>query len=244
VALISGGSKGLGESIAEGFAHAGADVVLTSRHGDEAEATALRIATGSGRRVEGLQGDVADDHDVDRVVATTMARFGRLDVLVNSAAISVRGAIEALSRDDFERSLAINVTGTWLMCRAVAPHMKAAGHGRVINLISTLGLVGATDRTAYAATKGAVLQITRSLALEWAPSGITVNAIAPGPFLTPMNQPHAGTPRMRDVIEREVALRRWGQPHEIQGAALYLASAASSFVTGSVLVVDGGLTTR
>ena len=128
------------------------------------------------------------------------------------------------------------------MCRAVAPHMKRAGYGRVINLSSTLGVVGLVERSPYATSKGALIMMTKVLALEWAEQGITVNAICPGPFLTPMNEPIADTEWSNHVIGRCVAMRRWGQLHEIQGAAIYLASDASSFVTGTTLLVDGGWT--
>ena len=160
-ALITGGSKGLGASMASGLASAGADVVLVSRHLSEVEESARKIAAESGRKAVGLEGDVTDPAAVDRIVDETVKRFGKIDVLVNNAGLNIRGPIEELSLEQFSQVMATNVTGPWLMCRAVAPHMKKAGYGRVINMSSTLGAVAVAKRTPYASSKGAVTMMTR-----------------------------------------------------------------------------------
>lgn len=244
VAIITGGSKGLGEAMAEGLASAGADLVLASRHAAEAEATAARIAKEYRRRVIGLAADVIDAAAVQRLVDRTLAEFGRIDILINSAGINIRGPIGDLTYEQFRQVQQINVDGTWLCCKAVIPHMKQRGSGRIINLASTLGVVGLANRTPYTASKGAVVQMTRALGLELAPDNITCNAICPGPFLTPMNVPIADTDEAKKFIVGAVALGRWGRMEEIQGAAIFLASDAASYVTGSLLTVDGGWTAR
>ena len=244
VAVVTGGSKGLGLAIASGLASAGADVVVSSRHGDEAVAAADQIAHESSRQALGLEADVTVAEKVDAVVATTMERFGKIDILVNNAGINIRGPIDELSYEEFRDVQRINVDGVWLMSRAVVPAMKSVGSGRIINMASTLGIVGVQNRTPYASSKGAVVQMTRALALELAPHNILCNAICPGPFLTPMNEPIAETEEAKKFILGAVALNRWGDLAEIQGAAIFLASDAASYVTGSMLMVDGGWTAR
>ncbi|MEQ8789091.1 MAG: SDR family NAD(P)-dependent oxidoreductase [Pirellulaceae bacterium] len=243
-AIITGGSKGLGEAMAAGLASAGADVLLASRNADEAEKAAAQIASDFGHKAIGMAADVIDEGQVQAMVDRAVAEFGKVDILINSAGINIRGAIDELSYDDFRKVQQINVDGLWLASRAVVPHMKQAGWGRIINMASTLGLVGLENRTPYTASKGAVVQMTRALALELAGSNIMVNAICPGPFLTPMNIPIAEAEQTKKFIVGAVALGRWGQMEEIQGAAIFLASNAASYVTGSMLCVDGGWTAR
>jgi len=228
--------------MAEALSYAGASVAVTSRSLRDAQTKADEIAAATGRTALAAAMEYTDTDSVEAAVAGVAERFGRLDILVNNAGILVRGAIGDLERGEFEKSLAVNVTGPWLVCRAAAPHLWESGRGRVINVSSTFGLVAAPDRTAYTSSKGAIVQLTRALAMEWAPRGVNVNTIAPGPFLTDMNRAHQHSEHSVRVIGQEVALQRWGELHEIAGAVIYLASDASSYVTGSVLTVDGGWT--
>jgi NAD(P)-dependent dehydrogenase (short-subunit alcohol dehydrogenase family) len=243
-AIVTGGSKGLGAAMAAGLASAGADVLLTSRHADEAAAAARQIGTDHGRKAIGIAADATHAEQVQGMVDQAIQAFGRIDILINNAGINIRGPIDELTYDQFRQVQDVNVNGPWLCARAVVPHMKKAKAGRIINLASTLGIVGLANRTPYAASKGASVQFTKALALELAPWNITVNAICPGPFLTPMNEPIAETAEAKQFVVGATALGRWGRMEEIQGAAIFLASDAASYVTGSLLTVDGGWTAR
>jgi NAD(P)-dependent dehydrogenase (short-subunit alcohol dehydrogenase family) len=244
VALITGGTKGLGKSMAEGLAEAGAGVAIISRHGNEASEVAQNIAAATGQKCQGYQCDVTVPEQVEALVAKVLADFGQVDILVNNAGINTRGAIDELTLEQFLEVQAINVTGPWLLCRALAGHFKERRYGRVINMGSTLSIIAIANRTPYATSKGAILQMTRALALEWAPYGITVNCVMPGPFATEMNLPIKNNPAAYQDFIAKLPVGRWGELDEIQGLAVFLASEASSFMTGAALAIDGGWTVQ
>ena len=170
--------------------------------------------------------------------------FGRVDILINNAGINIRRPIEQLKESEFDQVIGTNLKGPWLCCRAVAGPMKRQKWGRVINVSSTLGEVGLADRTPYCSSKGGLTLMTRTLALEWAKDGINVNALCPGPFATEINRPLLDDPVARDAMQAKVPLGRWGDPAELGPVAVFLASDASSFVTGATILVDGGYTTQ
>jgi len=243
-AVVTGGSKGLGLAMAAGLASAGAKLLLVSRKGNQAEEAAAAIRRDFGTPVVSFAADVTSEAGCQAMVERGQAEFGRIDILINSAGINIRGPIDQVSLEDFRKVMDTNVTGTWLASRAVVPAMKSQGWGRIINVASALGLVGMVNRTPYTSSKGAVVQMTRALALELAPHALTVNAVCPGPFLTEMNVAIADTEEAKNFLVGATALNRWGRLEEIQGVAIFLASEAASYVTGSMLPVDGGWTAR
>jgi NAD(P)-dependent dehydrogenase (short-subunit alcohol dehydrogenase family) len=244
VALVTGGTKGLGRAIAEALSEAGADVAVTARDGEAAARVAGEIAQAAGRKTLGIATDVTVAAQVDAIVGHVLGSLGRIDILVNNAGINIRGPIEQLAEADWNAVLDTNLKGPWLCCRAVAPHMKAQKWGRVINVSSMLGEISLPGRTPYASSKGGLTLLTKTLALEWARDGINVNALCPGPFATEINLPLLNDPAARAQMEANVPLARWGDPVELGPAAVFLASEASSFMTGATLFMDGGYTAR
>ena len=243
-ALVTGGARGLGRVIADALAEAGADVGITSRTIASAQDAAAEIARATGRKVVGLEADVSRASDVTRLVDLAEEALGGIDILVNNAGVNIRGASDALSEADWDTVIDTNLKGPFLCARAFGPRMAARGWGRIINLGSILSVIALPGRAPYAASKAGVANLTRVLGLEWAAQGVTVNAICPGPFGTEMNRPLLNDPEKYAAFVAKIPMGRWGELHEIKGAAVFLASNASSFVTGSLLFVDGGWTAQ
>ena len=242
VALVTGGDKGLGQAMAIGLAQAGADVALVSRSGDNA-ATLEQIAA-AGRRGIGLTFDLARPESAAQIVSQTTAQLGRLDILVNNAGTIRRAPAAETTLEDFSAVLDVNLTGLWALSQAAGRVMLAQGSGKIINIASVLAFQGGVRVPAYTASKHAVAGLTKALANEWAARGINVNAIAPGYMITDNTQALRDDPqRSRQIIER-IPAERWGTPDDLIGAAIFLASRASDYVHGHVLVVDGGWLAR
>jgi NAD(P)-dependent dehydrogenase (short-subunit alcohol dehydrogenase family) len=241
-ALVTGGNRGLGKEMTRALAEAGAAMAVVSRRSAGAEAAAAEIAATTSRACRGYACDVTVPEQVETLVRRVLKDFGGVHVLVNNAGVNERGPIEKLSVEDFQRVQATNVTGPWLLCRALAAHFKERRSGRVINVGSALSVISLPERTPYATSKGAILQLTRTLALEWAPFAVTVNCILPGPFATEMNQSLLADPQVYQKFIAMVPLGRWGNLDEIGGLVVFLASDASSYITGAGIAIDGGWT--
>jgi NAD(P)-dependent dehydrogenase (short-subunit alcohol dehydrogenase family) len=239
VAVVIGGTSGIGRAIAHGLAEAGADVVPTSRRMEQVEAAATEIEE-RGRRTLRLASDVSERSSLQHVLDESVSAFGKVDILVNCAGRTKRGSTLDFTEEDWDAIIETNLTGTLRACQVFGRHMLERGYGRIINIASLSSFVALHEVAAYAASKAAVASLTKSLAVEWSERGVNVNAIAPGVFRTALNRKLLDeTERGREFLLR-TPMKRFGKVEELAGAAVFLASDAASFVTGEVLVVDGG----
>jgi NAD(P)-dependent dehydrogenase (short-subunit alcohol dehydrogenase family) len=241
VALVTGASKGLGRAMALALAGAGADVALYARDVEGLKGTAREIE-GLGRKAGIFAVDVLKREQIEATVQETLAVFGRLDILVNNAGVNIRKPVLEISPDEWDLVLNTNLKGYLLMAQAVAPHMLSRGSGKIINMASILGTVALPFQVAYASSKGGVIQMTKVMALEWAKQGVQVNAIGPTYFETPLVAQLRNDPERYNFIVDRTPMGRWGQPEELAGVVVFLASRASDFVTGQTIFVDGGWT--
>ena len=244
VALVTGGNRGLGRAIAEAFAEAGASVAVTSRNLQRAETSGAEIAKATGRKCLGLVLDVRSDDQVKATVARTIADLGGIHILVNNAELNIRESITDVKDESWEEVIDTNLAGAMRCSRAVAGHMVEQRWGRIINLASMLSFIGIAQRASYASSKAGMLGLTRAMALDLATHGVTVNALCPGVFKTEINRPILNDPDYLKEFLKQIPLGRMGDPAELKGAALFLASEAGAYMTGAALLVDGGWTTK
>ena len=243
-ALVTGGARGLGLVMAEALAEAGASVCLTSRTPGAAQDAAASLANATGARVVGVTSELTTSGAVEDLARQVSDAVGHVDILINNAGVNIRGNIGAISEADWDTVMDANAKAPFLVARAFGPPMCERGWGRVIMLSSMLGTIALPGRSPYASSKAAVLGLTRVLALEWAAAGVTVNAICPGPFGTEMNRQLLNDPEKYQAFVQKLPVGRWGELHEVKGIVVFLASDASSFMTGTALALDGGWTAQ
>jgi NAD(P)-dependent dehydrogenase (short-subunit alcohol dehydrogenase family) len=243
VALVTGGSKGLGKAMARGLAEAGADVVISSRHENELRSALDEILQGTERRGRLVVADMSRRDDVAMLARTALEQMGRVDILINNAGTNTPQPIDEIKDETWDQIMEINLNSVMALTRALVPQMKSRRWGRIIHISSIMGLVSLGGRNVYSATKSALIGMARASAHDLGAWGITVNCIAPGPFLTDLPG-RLLSPEDKKRFAERTAVGRWGDPKELVGPALLLASDAGSYITGETLVVDGGFVAR
>jgi 2-deoxy-D-gluconate 3-dehydrogenase len=244
VALVTGGNGGIGLGMAEGLAAAGAAVMIAGRDQTKSQA-ALAALRQSGRTADMVEADVADETSCRAMVTTTVDRLGRLDILVNNAGIFIGGRPEEMTLTDWHKVFSTNLTGAFIAAQTAYPHMKGQGGGKIINVASVISNFSGPSGQAYGASKAGLVQLSRTLSVAWAADNIQVNAVLPGFIDTEMTRiGRQAMPDMNDSVLRRTPAGRWGTPSDLAGVAVFLASNASNFVTGSSLYVDGGWSVR
>ncbi len=243
VALVTGGSQGLGKAMARGYAEAGADIVISSRSEDILKPALAEILEGTGRKGIYIVADMTSRPEVVKLAETAVAKMGRVDILVNNAGSNTPQAIDVIQDEDWDRIMELNLNSIMVLTRALVPQMKARKWGRIIHISSIMGIVSKAGRNAYSVTKAALIGFAKASALDLGPFGITVNCICPGPFLTDLPGKLL-SPAEKAEFAATTALNRWGAPEELVGPALLLGSDAGSYITGEALVVDGGYVSK
>jgi NAD(P)-dependent dehydrogenase (short-subunit alcohol dehydrogenase family) len=243
VALVTGGSKGLGKAMARGLAQAGADIVISSRHEAELQAALAEILEGTGQKGSYVVADLSKREQANHLARQALEQQGKIDILINNAGTNKPQAIDEITDKDWDEVVELNLSSIMALTRALVPQMKARRWGRIIHISSIMGVLSKEKRNVYSATKSALLGLARASALDLGEYGITVNCIAPGPFLTELPASLLSDQEKKVFADR-TALGRWGDPRELVGPALLLSSDAGSYITGQVVIVDGGYVAR
>lgn len=240
-AIVIGGSKGLGRGMAEGLAASGADVVICSRKQADLDIAAVEISQATEGNAVGIAADVSTQSGVTKLVDAVAEKFGHIDILINSAGLNIRKPALEFTEEDWDAVQNVQIKSVFFTCQAVARHMIEKGiQGKIINIASLSSVLGLKNMISYCSAKGAIVQMTKALATEWADYGINVNAIGPGYYETEMTKPLFSVPEKRAELFSRIPVKRFGQPQDLAGAAVFLASPASDYVTGQVIYVDGG----